>query len=89
MFASTKKTEWSLTVYKQLEVVGSMMHGVEDINGKTVDTMELALELMEKNTDRFSNLVTHYYPIDEYKDAFNCAWNKGKEKAIKVAFDFR
>ncbi len=51
--------------------------------------MELALQLMEKNTELFNDLVTHSYPIDEYKDAFKYAWNKGKEISIKVAFDFR
>ncbi len=42
--------------------------------------MELALQLMEKNTELFNDLVTHYYPIDEYKDAFKYAWNKGEGK---------
>ena len=87
-FSVTKKTDWALAVYKQVNVLGSMMHGLEDHNGDSVDTFKIAFEMMKNNPTWFEELVTHKYRIDEYKTAFSVAANKGKNSAIKVAFDF-
>ncbi|MHA2058883.1 MAG: zinc-dependent alcohol dehydrogenase, partial [Candidatus Thorarchaeota archaeon] len=88
-FGVTKKTDWILAVYKQLSVLGSMMHGLEDHNGDSMDTFELAFEIIKEDLALLEGLVTHKYKIDEYKTAFSIAANKGKNNAIKVAFDFR
>jgi threonine dehydrogenase-like Zn-dependent dehydrogenase len=88
-FGVTKKTDWVLAVYKQVNVLGSMMHGQEVHEGKPVDTLELAFEMIHEDPALFDELVTHKYRIDEYRTAFSVAANKGKNNAIKVAFDFR
>jgi threonine dehydrogenase-like Zn-dependent dehydrogenase len=87
-FGVTKKTDWILAVYKQVNVIGSMMHGLEDHDGKSIDTFEVAFEMIQKDPALFEGLVTHKYRIDEYKTAFSVAANKGENSAIKVAFDF-
>jgi threonine dehydrogenase-like Zn-dependent dehydrogenase len=87
-FGTTKKTDWALAVYKQVDVLGSMMHGMEDHNGESIDTFELAFEMMKENPSLLEGLVTHKYKIDDYKTAFSVASNKGRNNAIKVAFDF-
>jgi len=88
-FGVTKKTDWVLAVYKQVNVLGSMMHGLEVHDGKSIDTLELAFEMIDENPALLEGLVTHKYRIDEYKTAFSTAAHKGKNSAIKVAFDFR
>ena len=88
-FAVTKKTDWVLAVYKQVDILGSMMHGLEKHNGGTIDTFELAFEMMKEEPILLEGLVTHRYRIDEYKTAFSVASHKGKNRAIKVAFEFR
>ncbi len=88
-FGTTKKTDWALQVYKQLTIRGSMMHGIEDINGKRTETMGLALSIMEENQDAFRDLVTHKFKIDDFKSAFKCSEQKAKGNEVKVAFDFR
>ncbi len=87
-FGVTKKTDWILAVYKQVNVLGSMMHGKEVHDGKTVDTLELAFEMINETPDLFDGLVTHRYRLDKYKTAFSVASKKGKNNAIKVAFEF-
>ncbi|MFX1578249.1 MAG: zinc-binding dehydrogenase [Promethearchaeota archaeon] len=87
-FGVTKKTDWALMMYKQVNVLGTMMHGLEVHDGKSVDTLELAFEMIKENPDLFDGLVTHKYRIKDYKTAFNVAANKGKNSAIKVAFQF-
>ena len=87
-FGVTKKTDWALQVYKEIEIHGSMMHGIETIGERRIDTMELALELMEENLTLFDGLVTHEYALDEYKAAFDCSSRKKKNNAIKVVFRY-
>lgn len=88
-FGTTKKTDWILTVYKQVNVLGTMMHGLENHDGELIDTLELAFELIKENPTLLEGLVTHKYRIDDYKTAFDVVTNKGKNSAIKVAFDLR
>ena len=87
-FSVTKKTDWVLAVYKQVDVLGSMMHGLEEHNGESIDTFELAFEMMKEKPALLEGLVTHRYCIDDYKTAFSVASHKGKNSAIKVAFEF-
>jgi L-iditol 2-dehydrogenase len=87
-FGVTKKTDWILSMYKEVDILPSMMHGIEDDEGRSIDTFELAFELMKKNLSSFSELVTHRFEIDQYKIAFSTTSNKGKNEAIKVAFRF-
>lgn len=87
-FGVTKKTDWVLGIYKELDILGSMMHGIENDSGRSIDTFELAFELMKENPSSFDGLVTHSYDIDQYKTAFSTSSSKGKNGAIKVAFRF-
>ncbi len=87
-YEKLKKVSWSLQVYKELDVSGSMMHGREEIHSEKMDTIELAVKLLNENQSLFQNLVTHRFPISEYKEALKIASNKGKYNAIKVAFDY-
>ena len=87
-FGVTKKTDWALAMYKQVDVLGSMMHGIEEYNDESIDTFELAFEMMKEDAALLEGLVTHRYGIDDYKTAFSVASHKGKNRAIKVAFEF-
>ncbi|MFW9805393.1 MAG: zinc-binding dehydrogenase [Candidatus Thorarchaeota archaeon] len=88
-FGVTKKTDWILTVYKEVNVLGTMMHGVEDHDGVLIDTLKLAFDMIKEDSSVLEGLVTHKFRIDEYKNAFTVAANKGKNNAIKVAFEFK
>ncbi|MHA2354415.1 MAG: zinc-dependent alcohol dehydrogenase [Candidatus Thorarchaeota archaeon] len=87
-FSDKKKTDRSLQVYKEISVIGSMMHGLVTVNGETVESMEKVLEIINENQAMFEGLVTHKYTVDEYKSAFQTSAHKGKHGAIKVAFEF-
>jgi len=88
-FGTTKRTDWALQVYKQLTIRGSMMHGIETLEGERFGTMERALKIMEEDQEKFRNLVTHRFKIEDFKSAFRCGERKAKENAIKVVFDLR
>jgi len=85
-FTITKHVDWSLQMYKEIEIVGMMMYGMQTYQGQRLDSFELAIKLMAQNLEPFRGLVTHFFPVAQYKDAFNCVKNKRKFKSIKVVF---
>ncbi len=87
-FGITKKTEWAVQLYKELDVLGSMNSGIEYYNGERIDAFGLAVRLLTESPTRYKKLVTHTYRIEEYKRAFDVASNKGKHNAVKVAFEY-
>ena len=64
-------------------MIGSMIHMREIYDGKSVDTLELAFEMIQENLSFFDGLVIHKYSIEEHRTAFSIA-AKGKNNAIKV-----
>ena len=88
-YTKTKKIDWSIQVYKEVEIIGALAYGMETYEGKRVHAFELALLLMQRNHGLFKDLLTHTFPIQDYKAALSCAKHKGTNQAVKVAFDFR
>lgn len=87
-YSITKKVDWALQAYKELTIVGTMMHGLEDYKGQKIDSFDLALLFLSKNPKQYIELVTHKFSIEQYKTAFRTSFKKGKFKAIKVVFEY-
>lgn len=88
-FTITKKVDWSLAVWKEIEVTGTLFSGREVCEEKEIDAFDLALGLMARDPGSFSGLVSHTFPVDKYREAVQCFRSKKKNNAIKVALDFR
>ena len=56
---------------------------------KKSHTFDLALDLLENNADLFKDILTHTFPVQEYRRAFEIVTSKAEHEALKVAFDFR
>ncbi len=84
----TKKIDWALQVFKEIDIVGSVFYGIEPQGDTTAHAFTLALSILKKNPDQFDELLTHQFPIDEYRTAFDSARHKSKNNAIKLAFRY-
>ncbi len=87
-FSITKKVDWAVQVYKEVEISGSFLQSIGEFEGKTVDPYEFGLKYMSEHNEFFDNFVTHRFPLHSYKHAFNTLENKSKSHAIKVIFDY-
>ncbi len=87
-FGVTKKVDWSLVNYKEIGITGNMCYGVEEYQGRKINTFNLAIELIEKNQGLFKDLITHKFNISDYKTAFHQVENKSKYKTIKALFTY-
>ena len=71
-------------------MLGSFVHGTEEWKGKKKSTFEIVIELLrtKKIPSSISEIITHRYNISDYKEAIKVAFNKKKNRAIKVIFDY-
>lgn len=69
--------------YQEVDFIGSHTFGVERLNGLRPHTFELVIEHMLAGRLGESGLITHRYPLGEYRKAIDAARDK-RSGAIKV-----
>jgi len=87
-YSVTKHVDWAIPVYKEVELVGSLVYGMEAYSGSQMDDFTLALQFLASDPEKYQRLVTHSFPIEKYKAAFGISMKKGPAKAIKVVFKY-
>lgn len=83
-----KRFEWTPHYFKEIELVGSNAFGVEGFEGGRLHAMEIFFQLLAHGRLTLPPLVTHRFPLAEYKEALLTAHRKGRHGALKVAFEF-
>jgi threonine dehydrogenase-like Zn-dependent dehydrogenase len=81
--------DWTPIFTQELEVKAAYLyHHVEDFNGKKWKAFELAIELLKSGQVELGWMVTHKFPLEEYHQAFELTSQRGRNKAMKIAFEF-
>ncbi|MFW9924081.1 MAG: zinc-binding dehydrogenase [Candidatus Thorarchaeota archaeon] len=88
-YNKTKTIDWALQAYKELTIVGTMMHRLEKYQDKNWDSFDLAIHFLNTNPNLYSDLVTHKFKIEDFKNAFKLSMRKGQNKVVKSVFDYR
>ncbi len=75
--------------FRELRLTGSSMyaHGVR--HGRQVRTYEQAVELLARGDYPYQGLVSHLFPLRDYRRAFKTAFDKRRHQSLKVALDLR
>ncbi len=73
--------------YHQVDLVGTYGHGMDAWKGETKHTYEWVYDLYRAGKLDTDGLITHRFPLDEYRRAIDVATHKKREKAIKVVFE--
>ncbi|WP_026700806.1 zinc-dependent alcohol dehydrogenase [Salibacterium aidingense] len=71
----------------ELEIKGSFAYGMDVYKGKKKRTLQIAVDLMEQNKVNLAPLITHYFPLEHYREAIAAASNKKKQNTMKVVFE--
>ncbi len=75
---------------KELDVQGYVGYGAERVEGREAHTFDITLGSMVDSQERhggddpLAGLVTHVYPLTQYRDALAAAYNHRRSGAIKV-----
>jgi threonine dehydrogenase-like Zn-dependent dehydrogenase len=73
--------------YQEVDLLGSVGHDVVTWQGEQVSAFELAMRWMQEGKLSVEGLLTHRFPLDDYRQAFKVAADKGKYRSIKVALE--
>jgi L-iditol 2-dehydrogenase len=79
--------DWTTVWLNELDVKGSFAYSTEEYQGKKMRTLQIAIELMRNEKVDLSPLVTHRFPLENYRDALQTVVNKGKGSIMKVVFE--
>ncbi|MCK0472203.1 zinc-binding dehydrogenase [Halalkalibacter sp. APA_J-10(15)] len=82
-----EKLDMTMIWLNELEIKGSFAYSSDSFQGKQRKTLEIAVELLKTNELDLSPLLTHKFPLENYREALFTAGNKHKEKAVKVVFE--
>jgi len=75
--------------FRELEILGAYGRQEEHLDERRIGTYQLVHELMASGKLAVGDMLTHRFGLGEYKRALSVALDKGRHKAVKVAFDFR
>jgi threonine dehydrogenase-like Zn-dependent dehydrogenase len=73
--------------YQEVDLVGAVGHDVMTWNGEPISTFELAMRWMQSGQLACAELLTHRFPLDAYRRAFEVAVDKQRYRSVKVALE--
>lgn len=82
-----KRVDWTPVWLKGLTIVGCHAEGVDEHEGRTRTTFELAIDLVLAGRVDLADLITHRFLLDEYRKAIEVNMHKARYGAIKTIFD--
>jgi len=73
--------------FQEVDHIGSMTFGMENLDGRRVHTFDLVIEMLQEGALSAADLITHRFPFAEYRKAFATATDK-RQGSIKVTLTF-
>lgn len=80
-----RKLDLTFLWARELRIEGYVGYGAEGWDGRTVHTFEIVLERMAADPGALDSLVTHVFPLKQYRDALRAAFDHRRSEAVKVA----
>ncbi|HHH41112.1 MAG TPA: hypothetical protein ENK56_03815 [Chloroflexi bacterium] len=81
------KSDLSPIWHQEVDLIGSLGHGMERWQGESVYGLELVIRWMREGRLPIEGLITHRFPLEAYKKAIATAMDK-RSGAIKVVFEY-
>jgi threonine dehydrogenase-like Zn-dependent dehydrogenase len=73
--------------HQEVDLIGAIGHDIVNWQGEQISTFDLAMRWMSQEQIKTEPLLTHRFPLHQYRKAFDTALNKTATQSIKVAFD--
>lgn len=79
------RIDYSPIWFREVTVSGVYAHGPEQYDGRSTNTLQLALDLLSTTARLPVSLLTHRIPLSDYRRAADLMANKSTSKAIRIA----
>ncbi len=80
--------DWTPIWMRELQVRGTYTYGYDEFEGKRCRTYDVARDLVARGKVDLAPLITHRFPLSQYRQAFEIATHRGRANALKVVFEF-
>lgn len=87
--SSMDRCEWTPWYFKEARLIGSNAFGVEEVDGVRKHAMAHYLDLVRSGRIDLTGMLTHTFPLAEWRKAFRTLIDQGTTGAVKCAFDLR
>ena len=84
-----RRYEWTPIFFREVSVIGSNAYGAEPFEGERQHGFTYYLSLCAAGRVDPTRMITHRFPLSDYRAAFVAARAKVSRGAVKVIFDFR
>lgn len=81
--------EWSPLYFKEISWVGSNAFGIEEVDGLRAHGIEHYLRLVAEGRVDLDGMLTHTFPLEQWRAAFTALATQAQSDALKIAFDLR
>jgi threonine dehydrogenase-like Zn-dependent dehydrogenase len=85
--AEIPKLDLTFVWARELELKGYVCYGAEEWRGERRHTFEVTQELLLETGAPVERMVTHVFPLAQYRDALSAAANRRRTGSIKVLLD--
>ena len=85
--AEIPKLDLTFLWARELDVRGYVCYGQEEWRGGRQHTFQIVHELLMETKAPVERMVTHVYPLGQYRDALSTAANRRRTGSIKVLLD--
>lgn len=82
--AQVRRLDLTFLWARELEVVGFLGYGLEQWQGENRHTFSITMDLLAAASLPVERMVTHIYPLDQFRDALRAAANRRRSGAMKV-----
>ena len=83
--AQIRKLDLTFLWSRELEIRGFLGYGAESWDGRDLHTFEITRELLLRKPLPIDKMVTHIFPLEQYREALKAAANRRRSGAMKVA----
>jgi len=83
------KLDLTFTWARELSIEGFVGYGRETFRGEAMHTFDATLLAMQETRAPLDEMVTHVYPLSEYRTALSAAGDRRRSGSIKVLLDPR
>lgn len=84
--AARLKADWTRLWYRQLTLAGVFAYGLAPYQGERRDIYEATIDILQRGHFADLGMVTHIFPLEDYRAGLFAALDKSGHRSVKVAF---
>lgn len=85
--AEIRKLDLTFVWARELDVKGFVCYGLEEWRGGRAHTFQVTHDLLVETRAPVADMVTHVFPLRQYREALSAAANRRRSGSVKVLLD--